>query len=203
ARAPACLGAPRLAYSGPAGSACTSTGCAGSTWVAGLVAVVPETVTRPAAMRSAACWRDRAIPRRTSSASRRIRRATRLSPPPLGGLAQASLQQLVQVLERRDVLGQRGSFEVLGSRERSLELVGALGLPGVGAGLDVHVAHAIAPTSSGRVRTLMSTPASARAVGRSASSLAAHAAAHAARSSSRSSTTSPCSGRSSPPEPST
>src|SRR5690606_32642239 len=124
-------------------------------------------------------------------------------PPPLGGLAQASLQQLVQVLERRDVLGQRGSFEVLGSRERSLELVGALGLPGVGAGLDVHVAHAIAPTSSGRVRTLMSTPASARAVGRSASSLAAHAAAHAARSSSRSSTTSPCSGRSSPPEPST
>src|SRR5690348_13644216 len=46
-----------------------------STWVAGLVARVLPTVTRPAAISWLACSRERASFRRTSSASRR-RRAT-------------------------------------------------------------------------------------------------------------------------------
>ena len=52
-------------------------GCPASTPVAGLVAAVPATATRPSAMSATACSRERARPRRTSSASSRLRRAIR------------------------------------------------------------------------------------------------------------------------------
>ena len=47
-----------------------------ATAVAGLAAGMPSMLTRPAPINSAACWRERARPRRTSSASTRARRVT-------------------------------------------------------------------------------------------------------------------------------
>ena len=47
-----------------------------ATAVAGLTARMPSMLTRPAPISSAACWRERARPRRTSSASTRARRVT-------------------------------------------------------------------------------------------------------------------------------
>src|SRR5580698_8884130 len=47
-----------------------------ATAVPGLMAGIPSMLTLPAPINSAACWRDRASPRRTNSASTRVRRGT-------------------------------------------------------------------------------------------------------------------------------
>ena len=73
ASAPASLCPPRETYSGSSSSGRTTTAALVSTCVAGLAAVVPPTVTRPAAMSWLACSRERASLRRTSSASSRRR----------------------------------------------------------------------------------------------------------------------------------
>ena len=78
ASAPASLWPPRETYRGagsPASSA-TVTAASLATWVAGLAATWPLTATRPAAISSAACSRDRARPRLTSSASSLARTVT-------------------------------------------------------------------------------------------------------------------------------
>jgi hypothetical protein len=85
ARAPASLCPPRDTYCGPASaSSATVTGASLVTWVAGLDATWPPTATRPAAISSAACSRDLARPRRTSSASSLPRTVT-----PAGQVRQA------------------------------------------------------------------------------------------------------------------
>src|SRR3954452_15019594 len=76
-RAPSSLWAPRETQLGWSGSVRTTTGVPASTPVAGFVAARPETATRPSAINATACSRDRASPRRTSSASSRLRRTIR------------------------------------------------------------------------------------------------------------------------------
>src|SRR6185312_5804530 len=68
--APISLWAPREAHCRSAVST-TMTGVSRSTTVAAFSAVMPRTVTRPCSISSAACPRERAMPRRTSSASSR------------------------------------------------------------------------------------------------------------------------------------
>ena len=58
----------------------TRTDTPSATLVAGLRAMTPRTSTRPPAMSSTACSRDRARPRRTNSASSRVRRGTVQTP---------------------------------------------------------------------------------------------------------------------------
>ena len=82
----------------------TCSGVAGSTAVETLVAGSPPTRTLPSATRSTACWRERARPRRTSSASRRALRATSLLVVELG---ETLVQPLLDVVEDLDVLVQR------------------------------------------------------------------------------------------------
>ena len=74
-RAPISLCAPREAHCRSSDS-CTVTGVSRSTTVAGFPARTPRTATRPCSISSAACCRERASPRRTSSASRRARVTT-------------------------------------------------------------------------------------------------------------------------------
>src|SRR5690348_14445405 len=76
---------------------------AGSTWVAGFVAVAPATSTRPAATSSPAWPRDRASPRRTSSASSRRSRAMRL----LLDVGEPVLQGAMDALEHPEPLLER------------------------------------------------------------------------------------------------
>jgi NAD(P) transhydrogenase len=65
---------PRDTYSGRSGSSRTTIATSVVTPVAGFVATTPLTVTRRSATSSLACSRERARPRRTSSASSRSRR---------------------------------------------------------------------------------------------------------------------------------
>src|ERR1017187_3110505 len=72
ASAPSSLWPPREAYSGAAPPPRTVMAASCPTCVAAFPARWPATATRPAAISSAACSRDRASPRRTSSASSRV-----------------------------------------------------------------------------------------------------------------------------------
>src|SRR6478609_7027477 len=105
-RAPISLCAPREAHLGSSSMSRISRAAAGSTAVAGLVATCPAISTRPAAISSAASDRDRAWPRRTSSASSRLLR-TRPSgyrsilrrPGGVGGARQRLDQRFVDAVE--------------------------------------------------------------------------------------------------------
>ena len=88
------------------------------TWVAGLAARCPATVTRPAVTSSPACSRDLARPRLTSSASSRTRTVVKagLGPVRLNGavlalveLAQDVPELPVHLFEHGDVLVRRGA----------------------------------------------------------------------------------------------
>src|SRR5205823_331848 len=96
---------PRETYPGRSGSWLILTGESGLTMVAGLPPGWPPTATRPAAISSAACARDRASPRRTSSASSRCLRpvdmAGGLLRPAVGPVRMAGLQ----IPEHLDQLG--------------------------------------------------------------------------------------------------
>ena len=77
--------------------------------VAGLVATALFTLTRPAAISSLACSRERASPRRTSSASSLSRRGGTAQPRQgldrLAGSAEHLAQRLVGPFEDGHVLG--------------------------------------------------------------------------------------------------
>ncbi len=131
ASAPASLCPPRDTYCGPASaSSATVTAASLATWVAGLAATWPPIATRPAAISSAACSRDLASPRRTSSASSLPRAVTaavlRLRSPcvPLGRLWPA---------QRHTGAGSRAPAQACGRRGQTAGPVGpGLGGPGRG-----------------------------------------------------------------------
>src|SRR4051812_23963328 len=93
--------------------------------VAGFDAVAPETVTRPADTSSAACSRDRASTRRTSSASKRSRRGGTTGAPGSGvagvvvrllrvaGIVERAAKLDLGALEDADVLLDRALLELL------------------------------------------------------------------------------------------
>src|SRR5579875_435712 len=122
ARAPASLCPPREAYRGPAAGSSTAIGASGATRVAGLAAAWPATRTSPAPISSAACSRDRASPRRTSSASSRDLLAIAASGLLAGSkLAEHLAQPLVYLLEDSGVLAQRPVSQAVQGRERAVD----------------------------------------------------------------------------------
>src|SRR3954471_3062300 len=97
--------------------------------VAGLVARAPETLTRRSSISSLACSRERARPRRTSSASSRRRRGgtggsgrVGRSAPGRRLLARGPPQQVVGRLEDADVLLEGTLLEPLDRRDDLVDL---------------------------------------------------------------------------------
>ena len=107
--APSSLYAPRDAQFGSSPPR-TTMAAPVSTPVAGLRATMPCTVTLPSLISVPACSRDRASPRRTSSASRRALRAIG-SDPVDGGQREGQLG--VHRVEPLDVLGERQPVQVI------------------------------------------------------------------------------------------
>ena len=122
--------------------------------VAGLAAGMPSMLTRPAPINSAACWRERASPRRTSSASTRARRVTADSA--LLDRFQRAHQQVVGLLEPRAMASMsdfghrrpsRRSSAGSGTSASNCDDLGA-DLIGVGTHLAVHASR-LAPRQQG------------------------------------------------------
>ncbi len=138
--------------------------------VAGLRAAPPLTVTRPAAISSEACSRERAAPRRTSSASSRSRRGGTGQPWPgspagaspavasSAGLVERATQRVVRGLEDRDVLVHRQRPRGPRARRRTASTAGwpvpsATSAPGRGL---------VGPVSAARPRRRVSAGLDAR-----------------------------------------
>ncbi len=105
--------------------------------VAGLVAGAPDTLTRPAAISSLACSRDRASRRRTSSASRRCRRGGTAAGSGAGRAVERLPQPFVSLLEDGRVLLDRAVVEPVHGGEHVVDLLDAraLRLPELLSGL--------------------------------------------------------------------
>ena len=116
--------------------------------VAGLAASMPSMLTRPAPISSAACWRDRARPRRTSSASTRARRVTRLSPSrPIPAPAPGDRAPPPDAPRRRRGRDSVGSVLLA----QQVDDLGA-DLVGIGSHVGVHASRSAADASDQRSR---------------------------------------------------
>src|SRR5699024_1694317 len=127
--APRSLRAPREAHSGSS-VALIAMDVVGSTWVAGLVAATPLTITRPEALRSRPRSRLSQILRRTSSASSRIRLAAISGSRSSGGIqrGQSAGEQFVRGVQRLHLVVVDGAvpafWRAVGSRGVSARGVG-------------------------------------------------------------------------------